>query len=106
MNWRSQATRMRFTEGVLMERAISPAGQGRSSEPAAGAPGRDPPTPVLPTILDFRRPEQPSSAGRRLVAGYEVMGELGQGGMGVVYLARQVQLDRLVALKMIRSAHA
>jgi tetratricopeptide (TPR) repeat protein len=65
------------------------------------------PTPAFPpTIRDFRRPDHPSRAGQRLVAGYEVLGELGEGGMSVVYLARQVQLDRLVALKMIRSARA
>jgi serine/threonine protein kinase len=46
--------------------------------------------------IEQPRPPLPS------IPGYEVLGEIGAGGMGVVYQARQLAPKRVVAVKMIR----
>jgi formylglycine-generating enzyme required for sulfatase activity len=39
------------------------------------------------------------------IPGYQILAPLGRGGMGMVFMARQVALNRIVALKMILPAH-
>jgi serine/threonine protein kinase len=67
-------------------------------EPAAGAPGDSDRTVVI------QRPKPDESSQRALAAGvrlaeFEILGLIGEGGFGIVYLAYDTQLGRNVALK-------
>jgi WD40 repeat protein/tetratricopeptide (TPR) repeat protein/predicted Ser/Thr protein kinase len=73
--------------------------------PPAPAAASEASRPTVSQSPQMRERAARLSAGIPAVAieGYEIVKELGRGGMGVVYLARHLGLGRVVALKMIRA---
>jgi eukaryotic-like serine/threonine-protein kinase len=84
-----------------------PEGQKVATDPTLPAgtpvPGSAPSPGVAETVRSGPLPsDEDKLVGKRLSDRYTVLGRLGAGGMSVVYLARHEQLNKIVAVKLLR----
>src|SRR5262249_53080803 len=86
--------------------AEAPASLSTTTPPDASPGGHSPPPPPAgpreggPPVCE---PPGNNLNKTRNIGDYQLLEQIGQGGRGVIYKARQWSLQRLVALKMIRA---
>ena len=91
---------------AICGRDLSPSASGSDSaspsasrtEPAS-SPGKTEPTAQIPGILPWERILQRLKAAT--LGEYEIIGEIGRGGMAAVFLAHEIALNRRVAIKVM-----
>jgi tRNA A-37 threonylcarbamoyl transferase component Bud32 len=95
--------------GIDQTQAVQPAGENATAGGFAGTENLQPSAAAQfdKTEIYTASPSQPADAALpadapRSIGGYRLIKELGRGAMGAVFLARQVSLDRKVALKVIQ----
>ena len=104
----SKATKeVAATSGDIASDATLPGEPVSGAETEIGKPDAVTPKPSLsrePTgeqISGSPDEEEGGHISTKVIPGFKIMSLLGQGGMGAVYMAKQLSLDRIVALKIL-----